>query len=162
MEGRRVSTPPPPIGGDIDAYLQMIDRCVEEYGFVVQHTIGNARDIYSYTVGLTERGLPELWLAGLLPTQAQGILCDVARAMLLAPEPLTGRVSLDWSADFRVQGPCALEETGMFVVSAKYPHPWVVEVSQVLWPDEEGRFPTDEDYNAAMPQRVLGLRGETL
>lgn len=59
-------------------------RAIEEYGWLVQHVIGEpGYPAFTYTIGLTDHDLPELYVQGCGPTQAGAVLNEVAGALVL-------------------------------------------------------------------------------
>lgn len=150
---------------NLDAYLAMVRTKIDDEALVVQHVLpaGGGPGGYSYTLGLTDEALPELWIDGLRPKHAAQILEDVAVKATVGGGVEPGVVDVGWSTPLRIRGPVAVEEAEVFVASQMWPHPYVVSVMQVCWPDTAGRFPDDDGYDGArFPQRLLGLRGETL
>lgn len=145
-------------------YLTLVRSRIEAEALVVQHVLPEPGGVgHSYTLGLTDAGLPELWLSGLAPVHAARILEDVAVKAFTEGGLEPGFIDVGWSTSLRVRGPVALEEAEVFVALQMWPHPFVVSVLQVCWPDTAGRFPEDDGYDGErFPQRVLGLRGETL
>lgn len=95
---------------------------------------------FSYTVGLTDRGLPELAIYGLEPRAAGGVLNVVARLAIDAGEFARGQ-----RLDGLLAGglPLAVIEmndtTDMTGVRALYGA--VLAAQQIVWPDPDGRMP---------------------
>lgn len=149
-----------PTAARMDAYLATVAAQIDEHGWMLQGVFGDkAEDAFTYTVGLTGRGLPELWLGTLSPQQAGGVLNAAAQRLVdgdLRLEP--GEVDLGFSVPFRLRGPCDADEAHVGV--ARQMHPLsVVSVWQVLWPDAAGRWPDEPEYDRELPQRLLGLAG---
>lgn len=144
-------------------YLTGLEELVAEHGFAVQGVFGDTADeSFSYTVGMTKAGLPELWIATLDPRMAAQLLNALGALQLSSDKPLEGEVDCGWTVPFQVRGPVDVEAASVGVALKLYPHPQLVTVSQVMFPDPAGRFPDDEagyDF-ASLPQRVLALRGE--
>lgn len=152
---------PSPDPAAMDAYLGRVASIIDEHGVMLQVVFGDSvADAFTYTVGLTGRGLPELWLGTLAPAQAGPILNAAAkkqRARGGAFQP--GRLDLEFSVDFRVHGPVDVDEAAVGVARQMHPLSDVV-VLQVLWPDEAGLFPDEPGYDERrFPQRVLPLAG---
>lgn len=157
--------PPRLVPQDLTAYLRLMRQRIDQHGAVVQHVLpAFGGDLgYSYTLGLTDAGLPELWIGGLRPSRSEALLLDAARMALEEGGIAPGELRLAWSTPFRVRGPVAVEEAAPFVAQQVWPHPYVVSVMQVCWPDTAGRFPDDDGYDEArFPQQLLALRGSTL
>ena len=145
-------------------YVARMAEIIAEKGWAVQAVgAATAPESFCYTVGLAQRGLPELWLGTLAPAQAGGILNAVAQAaidgaVVLLPGAI---VDVAYSTPFRLRGPVDPEAAEAFValrLQGDLPGiPGVpVRVLQVLWPDQEGLFPDDPGYDQArFPQRLL-------
>lgn len=143
-----------------DAYLAHIADLIAERGWAVQAVAGDSFDAtFSYTVGLTAKGLPELWIATLHPKQAALLLNTLGdKAVAEGALPLGVPLDIDWSVPVRLRGPVAVDTAEVFVASAVYPDAQVTVV-QVLWPDDAGVFPDEVGYNERRyPQRLLGPR----
>lgn len=144
----------------MDEYLQGVAALVEQHGWAVQAVFGDQPgEAFSYTVGLTDKGLPELWLGSIGPDAATEILNACARWLLAAgADGLVNGAEFDaeFSVPFRLRGPCSLQAAEVKVAQALHPLSEVA-VWQVLWPDEAGLFPADEGYDTVKyPQRLLG------
>jgi hypothetical protein len=125
-----------------------IERFLESPGWAVIGVFsdrGNNVPGFSYTVGLTARGLPELITLGLPSDAAHHILNDAARRLLagnrfepgqrlheIANMPLTVRVVDDTDA----------RRTG-YAAFRRYPEG--CRFLQLVWPDRAGLFPGDPD-----------------
>ncbi|MCU1601972.1 MAG: hypothetical protein JWO22_2681 [Frankiales bacterium] len=133
-----------------DDYLQEVVRpTVARCGHAVQATDWRGRPM-AYTVGLTERGEPELVVTGKPPDEAHDLL-----GALLAGEE---QPSLDARCDL-VQGPAlwALpvdKPERLSVAWRLYPE---LTALQVVWADAFGRWPWEVDRS---PQRLLSLPAE--
>lgn len=147
----------------VDGYLQQVVDLIDKHGWAVQGVFGqdHAWEAFSYTVGLTAEGLPELWIGSLGPTQSTPILNALAERLvteraLPADEP----VDVGYSVPFRIRGPVEYSAAEAFVAGRLYDDANVT-VLQVLFPDAAGVFPDEDGYdNARFPQRVLPLPEE--
>lgn len=148
----------------MNALLAHVRSLIKAHGWAVQGVFDNddpAKN-FAYTVGLTEAGLPELWVATLSPVQGGALLNATVKTVLerFADVVSEGELDVEWSVPVRLRGPVSAEEAEANAATALYPHPRVVSVMQVLWPDTEGRFPGDDGYDeVGFPQRVLSYRG---
>ncbi len=70
-------------------WLEAIYKLVEKQGWVVQF-VEDDRTPYAYTVGLHERGLPELLVTGLSTESATRILNSVAEYLVDGGKPVPG------------------------------------------------------------------------
>ena len=115
---------------------------------------------FAYTAGLTPFYLPELWcsaLGGL--AQVGAVLNAAAAAAFDAVEDgglREGLLELDYSVPFKVRH-VRTDAARVNLTRALYPHA-VLLVSQVLWPDVDGRYPDERAYDRArFPQDLLPL-----
>jgi hypothetical protein len=134
---------------------------IDQYGWGVQGVFGEKpEEMFHYTVGLHGKGLPELWVGTLAPSQAQPLLNQIARLLVDAGEPPADDQTIDvgWSIAFRLRGPVDFTASEAFTarrLAGEEPL-----VMQVLWPDSEGRWPDKASaaYDSGhYPQRVLPL-----
>ena len=139
-----------------------MDAAIETYGFyVISVGYGGCsvpgccgpvdRHPWSYTIGLSQRGLPELVLMGLSPVSAHFALSYVANEALAGrPVPLGDRIELAGAAIKVVEVPEEwvltdpdrigqwFEERFRHERTTRLP-----ELRQVLWADAEGAFPDE-------------------
>lgn len=109
---------------------------------------------FSYTVGLTDRGLPELAIYGLPPQTAGGVLNVAARhavdrGELPCGQPITGLLA----GGLPVVA-VAMEDTDD-LTSVRGLYGVVLAAQQIVWPDSQGRMPW-EDWNLGTAQPLLG------
>lgn len=144
----------------VQAYLGDVASAMAEHGYTLQAVFGSRPgDAFTYTVGLTGVGLPELWLGTLAPEQAGAILRELVDRIREAHptggslEP--GPIDAGFTVGFRLRGP--VDPVEAQVGLARQMHPLSeVSVMQVLWPDDAGRFPDEAAYDAGrFPQRLL-------
>lgn len=147
------------VGSAYAAHLKHLADLIARDGFALQFVIGeNPAGTFGYTVGLTARGLPELWIGSLHPQQAGEFLADIAHLQLESGKPLEpGLVDAGYTHPFRIRGPVVVDAAQVFLASAIADRP--VTVMQVLWCDLAGRYPGDPDYSIRWMQRLLPLAG---
>lgn len=146
---------------DLDRVMEDVLAKIAAHGWMVQGVFGDtAESVFSYTVGLTEKGLPELFVATLDPRQATPILNDLARlAVARQGLPVDEDIDIDYSIPFRLRGRCLPRDAEAFTAISLYGEQGV-DVMQVLWQDAAGRFPTEQGYDqAGFPQRLLPCHG---
>lgn len=134
-------------------------RNVEEYGVSMMSVFGDeSTPQFTYTLGLSKAGLPELIVFGLRPELAQHVLNDIASRLLkrTADEnrqsPVMGEPLNDvLGGGMRV---VLLEVTPE--VSAQYLHwarrfandgGYALNVWQLVWPDGSGRLPWEAGFD---------------
>lgn len=133
----------------INDIIKQAQDNIDKYGFSTFSVFADEDfPTFSYTVGLTGHGLPELVIVGIPPRDAQHILLEAAqrqvdRAAFVIGERiaeifpgfsvLSGDVSPQWARRL-----CNLAQ-----VIADGP----VRALQLIWPDEKGLFPGEQGYN---------------
>jgi hypothetical protein len=144
--------------GTTEEYLDELRATIRLHGWVVQG-VEDERLPFAYTIGLHDRGLPELLVTGLSPEDAGRLLNDVAVAAL------GGRV-FEPGAHVAVGDGPLLE-----IVEVEHPDAHLVfavalggpdvRALQLVWPDERGRWPWAAGWGRGrLLQPVLGIRGQ--
>jgi hypothetical protein len=137
-------------------WLEAIREVVEKHGWAVQF-VESDRTPYAYTVGLYERGLPELLVTGLPPQSAARVLNSVAAYLLDGGRPVPGEL-------ISIAGGSALE-----VVQVQHPDAHMnvavafygthLQALQLVWADDQGHRPWCSGFtNGQVRQPVLGVR----
>lgn len=141
--------------------LRQIRRNIREAGQSVMYIggTGDGGPPFSYTVGRSERGLPELLIvAALAPDTAKAILNHLDRLM---PQPLPSGTEVSLGGTYPVRLMAATHpdtwEEYCCLVDRLYGH---VPVQQVVMCDKQGRFPPDCDPQWHQP--LLGQPPGTL
>src|SRR6201986_5499176 len=70
-------------------WLELIYEKVQQNGWIVQF-VQDDRTPFAYTIGLHERGLPELLVTGMPPERANLVLSTVAEYLLKGGRPVPG------------------------------------------------------------------------
>ena len=141
-----------------DARLDYVRGLLAEHPWVV---IGVERDghrpPYSYTVGLSELGRPELLITGLSKDRAANILTAVAEQLIESETPVPG-------AMLRLPGKrpgevVRVAEPGVHLEVAADIFPDQLSALQLVYADSRGRWPWDPAFrNGRAGQPVLGPR----
>ncbi|HEY6495010.1 MAG TPA: DUF4262 domain-containing protein [Trebonia sp.] len=140
------------------ARLAYVRGLLDEHPWVV---IGVDRERYrapySYTVGLTERELPELLITGLSKGRAAEVLIAVAERVLEAGAPATGaRIRLPGRRPGEV---IQVSEPGVHLGVAADLFGDRLSAVQLVYADQRGHWPWDKDFrNGRGGQPVLGPR----
>lgn len=129
----------------INAYMEKVASMVEEHGWIVQ-AIGTSPMLF-YTVGLAQKGLPELVITGISVEAAQSIINTFARKLV------EGKFTLDdaamergdkfddvlenYSAKLRWVSPMQTRQLNVARVFAQSDE---FRAVQIVWPDPKGRF----------------------
>lgn len=132
-------------------HLKRARTIIQEHGWIVQNVLSDPP--LSYTVGLHAKGLPELVMVGVDVRTMQPILNALARRMvegdLAVVEGLRDdRVFERFPAMFRRLPQQQVTEHLDILVALSQEVSIVPEVYQVVWPDEERRFPGEEGVAA--------------
>lgn len=140
-------------------YLALLRQKIQSRGWVVQYVESDRRP-FAYTIGLHDRGLPELLATGLSPKEALWLLNTFARRALAGQRHAPGdQVSLPAGTLLElveVEHPDA--HMGM-AIGIEGPD---VTAVQLVWADSRGRWPWApgfDDGNRHQP--VLGARIQT-
>jgi hypothetical protein len=139
-----------------EEWLEAIRTTMVEHGWAVQYVEGDRRP-YAYTVGLHDRGLPELLVTGVSPRRAVQLLDAVAEYVIKGGRPTPGhRISLP-------------DGTLMEVVQVEHPDAHMnvavafygrhLRALQLVWADGQGRWPWAAGFaDGRTTQPVLGVR----
>ncbi len=144
--------------GTTEEYLDELRETIRINGWAVQGVEDDRRP-FAYTIGLHDRGLPELLVTGLSPERAARVLNDVAGATV------GGRV-LDPGAHIAVGAGPLLE-----IVVVEHPDAHMnfavalggpdVRALQLVWADDRGRWPWAANWgHGRRRQPVLGVRAQ--
>ena len=139
-------------GGD---YLrQVVLPIIERAGWMVQYVEPDGvRAPLAYTVGLTERGLPELVSTGLSPERSAQLLNAVADS----GQPLTAGQHV--AVGLHAMEVVRLAEPAVHLVTAAQLYGDRLSALQLVRPDERGRWPWHKAYRDGRGgQPVLGPR----
>lgn len=111
---------------------------------------------FNYTIGLTERGLPELIIFGLPGTAAHQLLrcaiADIERDGEISDGALTDQVLRDYLCVYRELPRALASVEHMCWADAYYADRQDVRMFQVVWPDRNGRFPWEAGCETAACQ----------
>ncbi|MEU4818254.1 DUF4262 domain-containing protein [Micromonospora aurantiaca] len=138
---------------EINDLLRRQERIIATIGWAVTYVLptddGTVTTApFAYTVGLTAHGYPELITAGLPPEVAHGLLNDLARRVYDTAERFThGQRLSDVIAGYDaiiIDGPPTDELLPGLAIS-RYGRDRV-RLQQMVWPDQQGRFPWDNGY----------------
>jgi uncharacterized protein DUF4262 len=139
----------------VQEWLEAIRETVEKHGWAVQFVESDRRP-YAYTVGLHERGLPELLVTGLQPQPAVRVLNSVAEYLVAGGRPVAGERMLlggELLLDFvQVEHPDAHMNIAVALYGSE------LKALQLVWPDKNGHRPWCAEFdNGGVRQPVLGV-----
>ncbi|WP_368496997.1 DUF4262 domain-containing protein [Herbiconiux sp. A18JL235] len=134
---------------------------IEKYGWAIRHVGEGGFPAFSYTVGLTSMGHPELVMVGLPFDAAQGFLNNMGADVRDGSRFDAGSVVWDQTEP---PAPIAFVEatdvSGLTAVEQVFGE---VRALQAVWSDSQGRLPWDVGYrNPPEAQPLLGTRPTSL
>lgn len=148
-----------------DQYWTKILSTIEKYGWFAQ-IVGGTDNApwFAYTIGLSDKNLPELLITGLHPEKAHEFINLVGKGLVAKKfeahdgELLNGILTV--TLMLRELNVRDIEEimTGFIQYAGDSTKP--MKYMQVLFPDANGKFPGDPDCNSdyAMLQSLAGLK----
>lgn len=137
----------------MEDYIAKLDAIIEKHGYAVQSVMDNPS--MSYTVGLTDLCLPELVMVG-VPIPSMQAIINEAVARMQSTQPFApGQLQSELAnLPLRIDAVHISQVLGrlyMLIGYEKRRQRQVTElkVLQLVWPDQDGRYPDDSGY--AMP-----------
>lgn len=129
---------------------------IAKHGWMVQGVFGDApNQTFAYTVGLAGQNKPELIMTGVAPSTAAGLLNDTAQREFQAGDLVAGVV--DGYPLYALQ--VLDSSTHLTLVNRIYANPdgSPVAALQLVWPDDQARFPWNTGYELSPEyQELLG------
>jgi hypothetical protein len=143
-----------------DPVLTRLLGLIRQHGWAVRHVGAGsspADSAFSYTVGLTALGHPEVVVTGLPFEHAQIFLDNIGADVRAGQRFEPGHVADDLTDPGAPVAFVAVENTtGLTAVAQVYGR---VDAVQMVWPDSTGRMPWAEGYrNPPGAQPLLGPR----
>jgi len=149
-----------------DAFLGKILHLIDEHGWAVVGVGGGGCDYggcdsgadddipFSYTVGLSTLGFPEVITYGLPQRVAQACLNCVGQQVSTGRPPRVGAMVDRVFQGFRGYLLDVTDTYDLVVVGQVYPE---IVAAQLIWPDQHGRFPWQPGYDhRRCPQPLMG------
>ncbi|MFK4706135.1 hypothetical protein ABIC83_002974 [Roseateles asaccharophilus] len=141
------------------------EKTIRAQGFIVENVFATedaAGPDFNYTVGLHDRGLPELVVLGLPLNVGHHLVQEIAKFALAQKamgNPLPTEVQLpQFSVPFTLR-PADPSKAKEFAVDADVRSNGAAAYLQIMWPDKHGRMPwaqeAEESFRKAQP--VLGF-----
>jgi hypothetical protein len=145
-----------------DTLLALQQAHIDQYGWAVTAVMPTAQDDgapFAYTAGLTAHGHPEFVIAGLRPHISHALLNDMAARVHDHGELFHhGQYITDLLHGYEavlIDGPIT-GELYPGTACGRYGQDRV-RLRQIVWPDPNGRYPWDRDYNLPPgTQPILG------
>jgi hypothetical protein len=143
--------------GTTEDYLDELRETISGHGWAVQFVEHDKRP-FAYTIGLHDRGLPELLISGLPPDIATRVLNSIAHMIVDDGTVLAPAMHIDYQDRFLIE-----------VVEVEHPDVHLkfavklcgsdVRALQLVWADTRGRFPWEPGWGQGRRrQPVLGVR----
>jgi len=139
-------------------YLEYLRGLLEQHCWIAIGVRGDRfRPPYSYTVGLTNHGKPELVVTGLPQRRATDLLNDVAAHVMHADPPAPGeRIPLTGGPLIEIVR--VAEPSVHLGVAAEFAGPDLAAI-QLVYADDRGHWPWDRGFRGGRGgQPVLGAR----
>jgi hypothetical protein len=107
---------------------------------------GEDGEVFFYTIGNAERGLPELFFIGRLRANIAALLLnEVGQYMRERGKPIAeGMLDLNWTFPFKIRKAGGNVRTHYTIQVGQYLGHEQYDVLQIMICDEEGRYPGDE------------------
>ena len=144
--------------GTTKDYLDELRRMMKaHHGWAVQFVEHDSRP-FAYTVGLSNRGLPELLITGLNPEVSTRVLNSIAHRMADDGAFLVPAMHIDYEDRFLIEV-VELDHPGVHLKFAVEICGADLRALQLVWADNWGRFPWDANWShGRRRQPVLGTR----
>ena len=137
-------------------YLDVLRDVITEHRWAVQFVEGDRP--FAYTIGLHDRGLPELLITGLPPRTSGRLLNSIAHQILDDGARLRPGMHIDCQDEFLIE-----------VVEVDHPDVHLkfaaglfgerIDALQLVWTDDRRHWPWDRGWShGRRRQPVLGLR----
>ena len=141
-----------------EEYLDELRATIRIHGWAVQG-VEDDRLPYAYTIGLHDRGLPELLVTGLSPEGAAGLLNDVAGAAMAGRDLAPGvHIAVGAGPLLEIVEVDHPDAHMNFAVALGGPD---IRALQLVWADERGRWPWAAGWGQARRRLpVLGIRAQ--
>lgn len=132
----------------IARYQAKIDGLIAKNGWAVQSVLADF-PMFSYTIGLTLKSLPEIIVMGLPPDHAVGVLNIVARRLIAGEAKVNERLRdvLEGGNDPVLMEAVLSEERQEFVLGAILRYGDRVKALQLVLPDGNNRLPWDPEFD---------------
>ncbi|RZS86879.1 uncharacterized protein DUF4262 [Motilibacter rhizosphaerae] len=134
--------------------LRSMQGLIDEHGWALQGVEGEGkRPPFTYTVGLTRRGLPELCITGIEGERSAPYLNEAARELVSGGEIRPGGSVHVLGMHFEV---VEMAYAPAHLNTAVNLYGDTITGWQLVWPDRHGRWPWDEQWAERWAQPLLG------
>lgn len=146
---------------NIDAVRQRMESIIKRVGWMVQGVFPTRESpgpSFCYSIGLHDKGLPELLVFGLPMEVGTELINDIAGSLLAKPDEelsLRGRFEHPkWPMPFELRQ-VSVNAAEQYAFGASRRSAGQATYLQIVWPDRNGRFPEEpgvsEGYLKAQP-----------
>jgi hypothetical protein len=144
---------------DFKIYEAGMDDMIAKHGWAVQGVFGSPTSpSFSYSVGLAAKGLPEVIVFGLPPQVAAQFLNELGRRFTTEGVPPLDVDLLDVAQGYPARlVPVPRVAADQYLFAAKHRYPAYTAV-QLVWTDENSRYPWDNGFDPALVSRQPILR----
>lgn len=141
-----------------DDYLDVLREIIKDHRWAVQFVESDNRP-FAYTVGLHEKGLPELVVTGMQAHAAAKLLNVIGAQMVDEGMALRPAERIDCGGRHLLEV-VEVEHPDVHLKFALRFYGSNVRALQLVWADEAGRWPWDRGWgHGRRRQPVLGIRG---
>lgn len=128
-----------------------IENLITQYGFTVMSIFAAEGDDdpsppFSYTVGLGDKGLPELIVFGLPQEVAHGIISN-AVDLLIDGKLKLGEPASEIGNLALFPQLIATDVAGDYIFQANHRAGTLLPAIQLVWPDSDGKFPWEQEFD---------------
>lgn len=139
-------------------YLRECKKIIDRTGWMIQGVLpveGGQGPVFGYTVGMTPAGLPELVCSGLPPEDVKQVLNLAASVHLKAEPPFKHGDTLKDAESFSV-GLRLIDAPRAEIGTATAMYGPKARALQLVWPDENGGWPTPAIFGGSARQELFG------
>lgn len=143
--------------GTPEQYLEVLRATILDHGWAVQYVESDKRPM-AYTVGLHDRGLPELLMTGLSTEVSCRVLNSIAHMMVDDGTVLAPAMHIDYEDRFLIEV-VEVEHPDVHLKYAVGIFGPAIRALQLVWADDKGRLPWAAGWgHGRRRQPVLGRR----
>jgi len=140
----------------LDDYLDRVRKMIRTYGWMIQYVEDDKRP-FAYTIGLHQRGLPELVMTGVQPQIAARLLNSMAHLVVDHGTELQPAMHID-QAEFLMEV-VEVDHPDVHLLMAVNLYGPKIRALQLVWADNRGRLPWDPWWShGRRRQPVFGRR----
>ncbi|PPC84368.1 MAG: hypothetical protein CTY35_01820 [Methylotenera sp.] len=137
------------------AFMEKNEALIKEFGFVVISTTTSSEDdggdelAFAYTIGMADKGLPEIMMFGLPPRDMNHMLSNAVNR-LISNKMVTGITNEEIAMCPIMVGEVDPDVAANYIIQANNRAGKDLPALQLVWPDQEGLFPWERGFNQKM------------